>query len=97
VSQGDVTELGTTSSFTGCLPEMWLAMFGGLNHICDGGSQELSGILGDFNIDHLTIDGTGYEDDSTLMACYKNSAVGNFFNFDSKIHSHSVPQLTLLS
>ena len=75
---------------------MWFAVFRCLHHVCDCGAQKLSGIFGHLNIDDFAIDGAGYKDDSSLVASYKNSTVGNFFNFYSKIHSHSVPQLTLL-
>jgi len=92
-----VPELSTTSSLACGFPKVWLTMLRSFDNIGYGRPQKLSGILGDLNINHLTIDGTGYEDDSALVAGYKNSTVGNFFNFDSKIHSHSVPQLTCLT
>ena len=96
VLQGDVTKLCTTCTLAGGFPEVWFAVFGCFHNVCDCGAKKLSGVLGDLNIDDFAVDCTGYKDDSSLVAGYKYSTVGNFFNFYSKIHSHSVPQLTLL-
>ena len=62
------------------------------NHVSAG---ESLGGFGYLYLDHLAGKRTGNKVNLALVSGDKNSAMGNFFNFEGKTHALSVPQLAL--